>query len=717
VFARWLPPAVVTAVLTVVACSSPSPPALLVHHFDAGSDARADTGASLDSGEVDAGGDADPYLGGPCVDDGQCDDMIACTYDSCDKAAGRCLNVPDGTQCQDGLYCDGQEQCVPGLGCRPGTPVSCDNGDGCEIATCVEASQSCVYKLRDADQDGDPDARCDPHHDCNDLDPDVSSLHAEVCANGIDDNCNGLIDEMPCVVPQGDTCADAIAIAGAGTTILSTLGCNDTFTTSCSVTTPAAGQNVVAAITVPAGPSVDLEVWVSASVEVAVAVQALCGNAASELTCGSGSGATSVRARAYGVAPGTYYAVVTTQSPTSDVQLQVAMLPSTTPPTDVDCASATPITPGSPVTVSIVDPLPTNLPSACPATTGELTYSFTLTQPQDVRIYATTTRGSGSPIVGLRAPPCAGMTDELSCQSNTSDALYQQDLPAGTYVITVAATSPIDTSLDVEIAAPTTPAANQTCAGPPAIAPNVPLEVDLSNHESAIKDGCFEAGPDEAYDLLLGTASDVLLLAQLPQSESGGLSLDAPACTATGQLACTTGQTPLRVSRRNVRAGDWRVVLADQLGLTGSLDVLVRDTVAPTIVPPGTAATCATAVDASAGGFFTGDTSTVGVGYSSGCDSPAQSGEHLQVLSLNLTSAQRVVLDMEGSAYQTLLDVRQGPSCPGDPANGGNACYVAFTAQRSFLDLELTPGQYWVLVSGYDGADGPWDLDVRVLPP
>jgi hypothetical protein len=164
-----------------------------------------------------------------------------------------------------------------------------------------------------------------------------------------------------------------------------------------------------------------------------------------------------------------------------------------------------------------------------------------------------------------------------------------------------------------------------------------------------------------------------------------------------------------------VRAGDWRVVLADQLGLTGSLDVLVRDTVAPTILPPGTSATCAAAVDASAGGFFTGDTSTVGIGYPSGCDAPSQSGEHVQVLSLDLTSSQRVVLDMEGSAYQTLLEVRQGPSCPGDPVNNG--CYVAFTAQRSFLDLELTPGQYWILVSGYNGADGAWDLDVRVLPP
>jgi hypothetical protein len=72
---------------------------------------------------------------------------------------------------------------------------------------------------------------------------------------------------------------------------------------------------------------------------------------------------------------------------------------------------------------------------------------------------------------------------------------------------------------------------------------------------------------------------------------------------------------------------------------------------------------------------------------------------------------------MEGSTYTTLLDVRmaQGSDCPGTPVP--NACYVGFTAQRSFLDLELAAGQYYVLVSGLGGDKGAWDLDVRVLPP
>jgi hypothetical protein len=104
------------------------------------------------------------------------------------------------------------------------------------------------------------------------------------------------------------------------------------------------------------------------------------------------------------------------------------------------------------------------------------------------------------------------------------------------------------------------------------------------------------------------------------------------------------------------------------------------------------------------------------------CDAPGvpSPGAPDQVLSLNLKQAQRVVFDMEGSTYATILDVRQGATCPGQTVlltNNVGACFVGFDSERSFLDLELTPGQYWIVIGGYDLAKGPWALDVRVLPP
>ncbi len=730
---RRLATVVSLAISALIGCGSRNVPNRLVVMFDAGSDASAD-GAIAEPEDAQAEAPS-PYLGAPCVDDGQCDDSIPCTYDSCDKAAGRCLNVPDDTQCDDGIYCDGREKCVVGHGCEPGAVVSCSDGNECDIAQCVEATQSCQYRLRDVDQDGDPDGHCAGGHDCNDLDPNVSSLHAEICGNGIDDNCNGQIDESPCVEPEGDSCKGPVVIQGAGTYELTTIG-NEvaTFATSCSVPTPSAAQNVVAAITVPPGPYMDLDVWATtAGTEVAVALDAMCGEPATELGCGAGQGATSVRARAYTVGPGTYYAVVTTQTPAA-VELKVVLLPASSPATNIDCGSATPIQPSVPTSVSIVDP-PTLLPSACITSaastagagdagtggaagvphTGELTYALTLTQTQDIRIYASTLQGSGSPIIGLRDPACTGAADELTCRTSASLPVFERALPPGVYVVTVAATSPIDASIQVVLSAPSATPLDQTCASPPAVAPNGSVTFDLANHESAIADMCAAGEYDAAYDISLAVASDVLLVERLGETDMGAVSLDPPACTAA--LACTQGATPVRIGKRNVAAGDYRAVVADVLGLEGTLDALVRPTVAPTILAAGAADTCAAPVDVSAGGFFTGDTSTASADFDNPCDTPTSppGGAPDQVLSLNLAQPQRVVLDSEGSSYTTILDVRQGSTCPGLPVD--NACYVGFTAQKSFLDLELEAGQYWVIVDGYSGASGPWNLDVRVLPP
>jgi hypothetical protein len=101
--------------------------------------------------------------------------------------------------------------------------------------------------------------------------------------------------------------------------------------------------------------------------------------------------------------------------------------------------------------------------------------------------------------------------------------------------------------------------------------------------------------------------------------------------------------------------------------------------------------------------------------YSSGCDAPGAQSAPDQVLSLDLAQPQRVVFDMEGSAYTTILNVLEGPTCPGSPVMNG--CYTGFGPERSFLDLELPAGQYWIVIDGYDQGKGAWDLDVRVLPP
>src|SRR5690606_38455543 len=118
---------------------------------------------------------------------------------------------------------------------------------------------------------------------------------------------------------------------------------------------------------------------------------------------------------------------------------------------------------------------------------------------------------------------------------------------------------------------------------------------------------------------------------------------------------------------------------------SAELTVLVRPTVAPTLVS-GTDGCVGTRTVPAAGGFFTGNTSTHSGDFGASCDSPGQplGGARDQLLRLDLSQSRRVVLDMSGSFFTTLLDVRTGASCPGAEVPG--ACHVGFGPGKSFLE-------------------------------
>lgn len=72
------------------------------------------------------------------------------------------------------------------------------------------------------------------------------------------------------------------------------------------------------------------------------------------------------------------------------------------------------------------------------------------------------------------------------------------------------------------------------------------------------------------------------------------------------------------------------------------------------------------------------------------------------------------MLDMGGSSYATMLSVRGGAPCPGKELE--LACAAGYLTSRSFLDLTLDSGDYYVQVDGYAGDAGAWSLDVYVAP-
>lgn len=154
-----------------------------------------------------------------------------------------------GSDCDNGVFCDGMELCVDAV-CVDGTPPCnisasqlCDegrrvctgidcldesmadqDGDGrrshacggddcddldpnrfpgnpevCDVAGHDEDCDPNTYGFRDADGDSAPDASCCNGDtcgtDCDDMNPSRNPSVPEVCGNGVDDDCDGIMDE------------------------------------------------------------------------------------------------------------------------------------------------------------------------------------------------------------------------------------------------------------------------------------------------------------------------------------------------------------------------------------------------------------------------------------------------------------------------------------------------------------------------------------------
>ena len=688
---------------------------------DAGADADGSDGplgeASPEASTDSSDSDVDPSLGGPCLDDLQCDDGIDCTFDRCDLTLERCRYVADDLICQDGRYCNGSEVCDLQIGCVAGEPVTCSDIDPCTIDRCDEDTKECVREPRDADGDGDPDWHCAGGGDCNDAEPLISSLASEVCVNSKDDDCDGEVDEEDCEYPQNDTCSDPLVLTSGETTIASVAGAKADYAASCIPSGSGGLRDIVAAIEVPDDIDYDLDVLVQGDLGgVYAAVATQCGDPATELACGAtatGPLGTVARFIARKVPPGPlpiYLASDYEQNMTVRAELR----PAQDPPGNETCGTAAELTPGEPVIADIIG-VEQDLGSNCASAQGDLVYQFTTNEPHDIYVYGGSLDGLGYPVLSLRDAECAKPENELACKSSNSPVVFGRALPAGTYFVSVSATTPTSVQFRVELEDPSDAPADEDCDGAPAIEPNVTQIVTLQGHLDDLQYSCYPNAVDAVRSLTLSEASDVLLLGNLSSGDEGSVSLWKPACAPNEQLACEyTTPSPVRASLHNVLPGDYRVAIETRYGNPTRLTAFTRPATAPTYVV--FADTCDEAQSIPPlGGFFQGNTANASAQYGAGCDQAggAPEGAAEQMLRLDLTEQKRVVFDMRGSGYRTLLNVRKGPSCPGTEIVG--ACGVGYYTQRSFLDLRLDPGVYYVQVDGFFGETGPWFLDVFVV--
>ncbi len=701
------------------ACGGPDPISPFKPDAGQGGDGGGGVGGDMDAGLID------PQLGGPCTKDEQCDDGFDCTFDACDLDLLLCRFVPDDSKCQNEAYCDGLEVCDNKLGCVLGEPVTCSDGSACNINTCDEATDDCLSEPRDVDGDGDPDAHCGGG-DCDDYEPTVSSLLPEVCGNGRDDDCDGDVDELACAAPQNDTCLDPLDANAPGVYAMNSAAAQLHYGSSCGVGFSMMARDVVAAVTVPQGPPQDVVLTARTdTVDVAVSLMGTCAQPASEITCNDsyehpdGGRVSKIRARSIGDAnmPLTLPAYVYTDGP-SNISFRYELQPATTKPTNETCGTAAVLMPSVPTLASVVDAV-SDLAVGCGAATGELVYTFDLATTQDVDIYATSVDGDGTPVMSLRNANCALPGDEITCTSSPVGHIFRHSLPAGSYSLAVAAKAPTDVLVTLELSAPTPPPPDEDCTAPPAIPFNETIDVLLTPHQDDVDTGCLPGGVDAVRTLALSQASDVLLIGRYSQGDDAAVELALPACAdANDEIVCKTATvSPARARYRNLAAGDYRVIAESLAGAPMQLTALVRNAVPPTVVPFANTCDDVLTIPA-AGGFFQGNTGNAQPDFDAGCDQGGQpvGGAPDQILRLVTTQTKRVVLDMQGSSYATLLSVREAQGgCPGQELLG--ACAAGYFPERSFLDVQVPAGTYYILVDGYAGQSGSWFLDIFVVDP
>lgn len=123
--------------------------------------------------------------------------LAALAFAACDPGEGLTgQECEQDADCDDGLFCNGEELCGQGTCFRFSPPV-CDDGLDCTSDECSETRQRCVHEAPDADGDGVADATCIGLDglplgvDCDDGDPNRYPGNVEVCdAEHHDEDCD-----------------------------------------------------------------------------------------------------------------------------------------------------------------------------------------------------------------------------------------------------------------------------------------------------------------------------------------------------------------------------------------------------------------------------------------------------------------------------------------------------------------------------------------------
>jgi hypothetical protein len=216
---------------------------------------------SCDDGNACTNDLCDPGLGGCVHRSDVCNDGNSCTTDVC-SGAGACVYapLPAGFPCSDNNACTVNDLCTGPVEARvcAGIGRNCDDGNPCTRDFGVAEEGTCLCEHAPIEEaccsngaplscdDGNPCTadRCDPVSGC--VHDGAAGPVKEIC-NGVDDDCDGLVDERETLM----LCAVRPSIVRDSATVnLFTVMCR--WTPACDATSPPVPE--------PIGP-----VWLSAA--------------------------------------------------------------------------------------------------------------------------------------------------------------------------------------------------------------------------------------------------------------------------------------------------------------------------------------------------------------------------------------------------------------------------------------------------------------------
>ncbi len=208
--------------------------------------------------------------------------------------------------------------------------------------------------------------------------------------------------------------------------------------------------------------------------------------------------------------------------------------------------------------------------SSASARQPEVFYSFTLTQPQDVRVLmGVPTTSNLFPAVAItNTCGASGVMNQRGCATGSTGTFTARSVPAGTYFVVVdgAGSTPGDFTLEVTLLPATPLPGNDTCVSPTPLTPAASLMVDLA---AATGDYTFSCGTPSGGDVVFQFSTTqaqrvVVTATGVGTSADAVLALRGGPCDSSADLRCANNEgfsAPEVLTVNNLPAGTYYVLL------------------------------------------------------------------------------------------------------------------------------------------------------------